>query len=231
MTRHACTRPAKAELELKGPIGEYLEAVTDQWLLPAPAANPAILDMFADREREPRRDQVPWAGEFAGKYLTSAVQILRLTRSKALRRHVTGFARALIALQADDGYLGPWPEDSRLTGSAPNCTGEGQTWDAWGHYHAMLGLLLWYEESGDRKALKCARRMGDLLCERFLGDVSPRLVDTGSTEMNLAPIHSLCLLYRHSGDKRHLDLARQIIADDHRPDLGIDLILLAGFSH
>ena len=213
MTRHACTRPAKAELELKGPIGEYLEAVTDQWLLPAPAANPAILDMFADREREPRRDQVPWAGEFAGKYLTSAVQILRLTRSKALRRHVTGFARALIALQADDGYLGPWPEDSRLTGSAPNCTGEGQTWDAWGHYHAMFGLLLWYEESGDRKALKCARRMGDLLCERFLGDVSPRLVDTGSTEMNLAPIHSLCLLYRHSGDKRHLDLARQIEAE------------------
>ena len=100
--------------------------------------------------------------------------------------------------------------DSRLTGTAPNCTGERQTWDAWGHYHAMLGLLLWHDESSDRQALAAARRMGDLLCERFLGEVSPRLVDTGSTEMNLAPVHSLCLLYRHTKDERHLALARQI---------------------
>ena len=210
MKRPECTRPASARYDLIGAVGEYLDGVTDQWLLPAPAANPGILDMFADRDRLPHRDQMPWAGEFAGKYLTSAVQVLRLTRSKALRRHIDSFARQLCALQAEDGYLGPWPADSRLTGTAGNCTGERQTWDAWGHYHAMLGLLLWYEESGSGKALKCARRMGDLMCERFLGEVSQRLVDTGSTEMNLAPVHSLSLLYRHTGDERHLALARQI---------------------
>lgn len=213
MTEAACTRPVTATYRLAGIVGDYLAAVEAQWLLPAPAANPGILDMFADRDRQPYRDQVPWAGEFAGKYLTSAVQVLRLTRSKDLRRHIADFAGKLMALQAEDGYLGPWPRDSRLTGSAPNCPGEHRTWDAWGHYHAMLGLLLWYEETGDARGLEAAKRMGDLLCERFLGDVNPRLVDTGSTEMNLAPVHSLCLLYRHTGEARHLDLARQIAAE------------------
>ena len=37
-----------------------------------------MLEIFRDRDRQPLRDMVPWAGEFAGKYLTSAVQILLL---------------------------------------------------------------------------------------------------------------------------------------------------------
>ena len=33
---------------------------------------------------------------------------------------------------------------------------------------AMIGLLLWHQNTGDPKALACARRIGDLLCDRFL---------------------------------------------------------------
>ena len=60
-------------------------------------------------------------------------------------------------------------------------------------------------------ALAAACRIGDLLCDRFLGDKHPRLVDTGSTEMNLAPAHALCLLFRKTGEKRYLDLAEQLV--------------------
>jgi hypothetical protein len=114
-------------------------------------------------------------------------------------------------LQAEDGYLGPWPHDYRLTGKAPQI--KQGTWDAWGHYHIMLGLLFWYEDTSDAHALDCARRIGDLFCAKFLGDKRPRLVDTGSTEMNLAPIHSLCLLYKVTGERRYLDLALQIAGE------------------
>ena len=101
-----------------------------------------------------------------------------------------------------------WPHAARLTGKAPQL--KQGTWDAWGHYHIMLGLLLWHEDTGDKRALDCARRIGDLFCVKFLGEKQPRLVDTGSTEMNLAPIHSLCLLYKLTGERRYLDLALQI---------------------
>jgi hypothetical protein len=173
-----------------------------------------MLEIFRDRDRLPRRNLVPWAGEFAGKYLTSAVQVLRLTGDPGLRAGVAAFVEELISLQADDGYLGPWPRACRLTGAAPNVMGkEGSTWDAWGHYHLMLGLLLWHEDGGGDAALSAASRIGDLLCRRFLGRHRVRLVDTGSTEMNLAPVHSLCLLYRRTGTQRYLDLALQLVEE------------------
>jgi DUF1680 family protein len=167
--------------------------------------------MFRDRDRRPLREMVPWAGEFAGKYLTSAVQVWRVTSDESLKGFIANFVRRLVALQAEDGYLGPWPKESRLTGRAPNIGAKGgETWDAWGHYHVMLGLLLWLEETGDPTALACARRIGDLFCQKF---ETARLVDTGSTEMNLAPIHSLCLLHRRTGEGRYLKLALKICGE------------------
>ena len=83
------SRPGDATYEIRGWVGNYLENVTNQWLLPVPAANPAILEMFRDRDRRPLRDMRPWAGEFAGKYLTSAVQILRLTGDPRLRDRIS----------------------------------------------------------------------------------------------------------------------------------------------
>ncbi len=208
----ACERATGTQFELEGVVANYTRAVTRQWLLIAPDANPGMLEMFRDRDRQPPRAMEPWAGEFAGKYLTGAVQMHRITHDEELRKYLDGFVRELCSLQADDGYLGPWPRGSRLTGTAPN-VGKGVpggTWDAWGHYHVMLGLLTWSEETHDENALRAATRIGDLLCRRFLGNQKPRLVDTGSTEMNLAPIHSLCLLYRATGENRYLELAKQI---------------------
>jgi len=204
----ACERIAGTLFNFGGPLGVYLTNVEENWLKIAPLSNPAMLEMFRDRDRLPRREMVPWAREFAGKYLTAAVQVYRCRRDDALYSLLRKFVADLIRLQADDGYLGPWPRDSRLTGHAPNAgKNGGDTWDAWGHYHVMLGLLLWHEEVRDPAALLCARRIGDLLCNKF---ENARLVDTRSTEMNLAPIHSLCLLYRVTREPRYLRLAEKV---------------------
>ncbi|MEW6752156.1 MAG: beta-L-arabinofuranosidase domain-containing protein [Candidatus Latescibacterota bacterium] len=207
-----CSRVPQTRYEVRGPVSGYLRGVTEQWLKVAPQANPAMLEMLRDRERQPLRNLLPWSGEFAGKYLTSAVQVLRLTGDEGLREQLRAFVQELVSLQAEDGYLGPWPVGSRLSGTAPNVGGkEGGTWDAWGHYHAMLGLLLWHQDTGDDSALECASRMGDLICRLFLGSRHGRLVDTGSTEMNLAPAHSLALLYGRRPEPRYLEMALQIV--------------------
>jgi hypothetical protein len=205
LPRPALGRADAVRYELRGIIEEYVAAVTREWLLKLPGTNPAILEMFADRDKQPPRDLLPWSGEFAGKYLTGAVLTLRLTHDPALRRYVTAFVSRLIALQAEDGYLGPFPRDNRLEGK------QG-TWDVWGHYHVMLGLLLWHEDTNDPQALAAATRIGDLLCRKFLG-TPRRVVDTGSVEMNHAAIHSLGLLYAITRRQAYLDLARQIVSE------------------
>lgn len=211
-------RCAHAQIKLDGPAADAADAVIKNWLLRAPRDNPAILEMFADRDRQPYRDLLPWSGEFAGKLLTGMVQVLRVTGDQQLKAAAADLARGIVDQQADDGYLGPFPAESRLTGKAPNVRG-GATWDAWGHYHAMMGLLLWHEESKDDEALACARRIGDLLCAKFPDSGTP-VSAMGSTEMNQAVAHSLALLYNRTGDAKHLQGAERVVDDFSAPGAG-----------
>jgi len=188
----------------------YLRAISDNWLKVAPDRNPAMLGMFADPEKEPHPFYLPWSGEFAGKHLTGAVQVLRLTKDEELRNTLNRFVDRLVKLQLENGYLGPWPKEYQLTGKAPNLP---VAWDAWNHYHIMIGLLLWYEDTGDIKALNAAAIIGDLLCDKFLGKPGS-MAAIGETYTNLTPVHSLCLLYKATGDHQYFDLARQIVEDE-----------------
>ncbi len=203
--------PARAQFTFGGPLGQRLEANRRQWILAAPAANPAMLQMFRDRDRAPRRDLVPWAGEFAGKYLISGVQALRLSRDAELEAHLRRFVADLVATQDADGYLGPFPRDQRLTGKG--------LWDLWGQYHVMLGLYAWYRETGDRTALDACRRCADLFCRTFL-DGPRRVLHAGSEEMNESSSHAFALLYRETGEPRYLRLLREIEKDWETPPSG-----------
>ncbi|MFA6547162.1 MAG: beta-L-arabinofuranosidase domain-containing protein, partial [Limisphaerales bacterium] len=141
-----------------GVVAPRLDANIDSWLLPAPEANPAMLEMFRLRDRQPAPQLERWAGEFAGKYLISCVQALRLRDRADLREHTARFVRELIATQAEDGYLGPFPKNQRLL----------VHWDLWGHYHVMQGLLQWHDLTGDAASLAAVRRAADLICRTFL---------------------------------------------------------------
>jgi DUF1680 family protein len=204
-------RPARVEFSIHGPMGERIAANTRNWLLVAPSANPAMLQMFRDRDRTPPRDLLPWSGEFAGKYLLSAVQALPMTKDRSLRRHLKAFVADLIATQRADGYLGPFP-------AAEGMTGPGR-WDLWGQYHVMLGLFCWYKETGDKAALAACRKCADLFCRTFL-DGGKRVVQAGSEEMNESSIHIFTLLYRETGEPRYLRMAREIEKDWETPPSG-----------
>src|SRR5215217_4285383 len=134
--------PQEIDFELGGIIRQRLQACLDQWWLVTPDANPALLQMFRDRDRKPERDLLPWSGEFVGKFITSGVLGWRLTRDPQLYAVLQRTVAELIAVQDEDGYLGPFPLAKRLIGF---CTMKGvekpiATWDLWGHYHCMLGL-------------------------------------------------------------------------------------------
>lgn len=191
-----------AEFHFGGKVGERVDANVKHWVCRAPDANPAMLEMFAQRDREPPPNLVDWAGEFVGKYLISGVQATRMSDDPCLRTTLSNVVGRLSALQAEDGYLGPWPKKERLLGH----------WDLWGHYHIILGLLLWNEHTGDSNALAVARRAADLACRIYL-DGNRRVLDAGSHEMNMSSLHGFALLYRRTGEPRYLALCEKIVAE------------------
>lgn len=201
----------KASMSFSGFVGDRIKANERNWLLTAPVSNPAMTEMFFDRDRQPHRDLLPWSGEFAGKYLTSAAECYRLTRNKELKKTIQGVVNRLIASQGDDGYLGPFAQDRRMVGR--------DTWDLWGQYHCMLGLLLWYKEVGDKAAFEACKRCADYFCSYFL-DGGKRVIDAGSEEMNESCIHVFALLYEETGNKRYLQLCREIVKDFETPPSG-----------
>jgi len=200
----------KVSMRLAGELGRRIDADVSQWLVPAPMANPGLIEMFHLRDRQPPYpDPVPWAGEFAGKYLIGAVQALRQSDNAELRGTVQRLVEALEAAQAEDGYLGPFRQKDRLLGQ----------WDLWGHYHVMLGLYTWYKDTGDAEALKTALRAADLICTVYL-DTGRKVLDAGSPEMNMSVIHVLGILYRETGNERYASLVRQIAKEWELPGAG-----------
>src|SRR5947209_6583313 len=107
--RPAMDVPTGATFQFDGPIGARIDANRRHWLVPAPLANPGMLAMFRQRDRKPPPNLVPWAGEFVGKYLLSAGQALRMSDDPDLRRTTRAVVEELLAGQARDGYLGPFP--------------------------------------------------------------------------------------------------------------------------
>jgi len=117
--------PCGARFHFDGFVGDRIIANQERWLLQAPISNPAMLQMFRDRDRKPRRALVPWAGEFAGKYLISGVQGYRLTRDERLYCLLERSVRDLIIVQDVDGYIGPHPKNERLIGKTYDGKREG----------------------------------------------------------------------------------------------------------
>jgi DUF1680 family protein len=199
MSKLTFEKPSNARFAFGGLMGERVRANVENWLLRAPVANPGMIEMFRLRDRKPKPDLVPWAGEFVGKYLISAIQARRMTDGEELDFLIHTVIAELIDCQAEDGYLGPFTREERLLGH----------WDLWGHYHWMLALMMWHEDTGDEDALNCVTRAADLVCRTYL-DTERKVFDAGSHEMNMAIIHVLGWIYRETGQDRYLRMMRQI---------------------
>jgi len=210
----ALVRPADARYDLGGVVGERVWAAVEGWLLPAPEANPALTEMFHERDLPPARALVPWAGEFVGKHLLSSILVWRLVRDERLRAAIDRVVARVLDAQEADGYLGPFPEDVRLV----------EKWDVWGQYHLILAFLAYCEEGlGEHaeRALAAARRMADLF-HRFFAAGNRRMLtsDDADGEKNYAVIHAVVRLYRLTGEERYRELAAWIEAEWDKPPTG-----------
>jgi len=91
---------AGVRMRCAGAVGKQIDANVQDWLLRAPASNPGLLAMFELRDRKPTPNLVPWAGEFVGKYLISAIQSLRLSESAELEATVRAVVARPLAIRS-----------------------------------------------------------------------------------------------------------------------------------
>lgn len=180
-------------LRLEGEMGRRIQANLDNWLYPCPEVNPGLLEMFRMRDRTPKPKVTIDSGSLWGKYLISAVQAMRMTDDPRLRPFIGELVKEFISTQDADGYLGVYQRHERIF----TC------WDIWAHYHCILGLCMWFQETGDQDALTCALRAADLICDGLL-DGEKGFADTPGPEINTSIIHALGILYQETGDNLYL---------------------------
>jgi len=147
----------------------------------------------------------PWIGEHVGKWLHAATLAWAYTGDARLRSKLDQVASELIAAQEPDGYLGTYLPEKRFG------LFQGADWDVWSHKYNLMGLLTYYQFTGNESALAACRKMGDLLINTF-GPGKKSILSAG-THMGMAAtsvLEPMVLLYRCTADERYLIFARYL---------------------
>lgn len=170
-----------------------------------------VMEQDVDEIVEPFRHRVEswkWNSEFWGKWTLGAIGAYRYTGNPELYAKIAKSVDDIIATQTPDGYIGNYAPEH-----------QAKKWDIWGQKYTMLGLLSWYELTGDRKALDAAAGVADHLLS-LVGPGKIDIVRTGDyhgmpSSTVLEPIMSL---YNKTGERRYLDFASYIVAQWETPD-------------
>jgi uncharacterized protein len=155
----------------------------------------------------------PWIGEHVGKWMHAATLAWAYTGDPRLRAKLDSVAADLIASQEPDGYLGTYVPAQRFG------LYEGADWDVWSHKYNLMGLLTYYQYTGNEPALAACRKMGDLLIRTFAP--GKKSILSAGTHMGMAAtsvLEPIVLLYRNTGDERYLDFARSIVQSWEEPN-------------
>lgn len=217
-------------LKIEGISLKLVNNVINHFLYELNETNPLLTSMYQDRNKKPYLDLNPWSGEFVGKYITGAYFCYKLSKNEKLKKRIIEIIDKLISYQDEDGYLGTYSDQSKLTGAnsiEPDKT--GVTWDSWNHYHALFGIYLWYKETEYERYFKCILKVADFYLNNFYNG-KKSLSSIGWTEMNLAIYHFFAILYNETKDKKYLDFAKLIENDMRNADNAEDYLKI-GLEH
>jgi DUF1680 family protein len=149
--------------------------------------------------------------EFWGKWFTSAMLAYGYEPTPQHRDVVNRAIDGLLQSQTADGYIGTYPDEHHLG-----------PWDVWGRKYVLLGLLSFFEQTGDSRAMEAARRVADHLIREAGPESGVNIAATGWIGWKgLAPcsvLEPIVLLYRQTGEQQYLDFAKHIIRSWDTPN-------------
>ncbi len=190
---------ADGDVSLQGPLAKTFEAMYRNHVL---EQDPVYLtECFKHRT-----ETGLWQTEFWGKYMHSAAPFWSMTKDPVLKRKLDAGIANLLSAQQADGYLGNYIESRRSAHG---------TWDVWGIKYTMMGLLHYYDATGDAKSMASCRR----LCDYLIGSVGPdsklKIGGTGnySGMPSCSVLEPVMWLYRRTKEQKYLDFAAFIVKE------------------
>lgn len=148
----------------------------------------------------------PWIGEHIGKFLHAATLAWVHSGDAELKAKIDRLVAGLIQCQEPDGYLGTYLPKDRWT-----------SWDVWSHKYNLIGLLTYYQYTGDEASLNACRKMGDLLIRTFPSQKSILQAGEHVGMAATSVLEPIVILYRFTGDPKYLDFAKYIVGSYDEP--------------
>jgi hypothetical protein len=184
-----------ANIKIKGYLGEKIDLCIVERIKKQDVQH--LIDPF-----KTRTETRMWQTEFWGKWILSAIASYEYNQDPEMLEIIQNAVSGLLATQTPDGYIGNYSPEAQL-----------QHWDIWGRKYTMLGLLAYYDISGDKKALDAAKKLADHLLTQ-VGPDQTDIVKTGNYRgmPSSSILEPMVLLYRHTNEKRYLDFAKYIVA-------------------
>ena len=134
-----------SSIKIEGYLGEKMNLVIEK----------RITSQDVDHLIEPFRHKDEtrlWQSEFWGKWIQSAIASYDYNHDPELLNIIKNAVSGLIATQMPNGYIGNYSDEAAL-----------QQWDIWGRKYTLLGLLAYYDLTGEKKALNASVRLADHL--------------------------------------------------------------------
>jgi uncharacterized protein len=142
-----------------------------------------------------------WQSEFWGKWIQSAIAAYDYNHDPELAEILKKAVSGLLATQMPNGYIGNYADSAQL-----------EQWDIWGRKYTLLGLIAYYDLTGDKASLKGARQVADNLLSQ-VGPGKANIVETGNYRgmPSSSILEPMIYLYRRTGEKKYLDFAKYIV--------------------
>ncbi len=165
------------------------------WAMEGPAERPSSHERIGVR--------VFWDSD-SGKWLESAAYSLATHPDPQLEATADALIEAIESAQFDDGYLNTYFPVHFPEGKWANLRDNHEMYNAG---HLMEAAVAYHQATGKRKLLDVLARFSDHIAAIFGAETGKRRGYGGHPEIELA----LVKMYRETGEKRFLDLARYMV--------------------
>jgi DUF1680 family protein len=187
-------------ITIKGYLGEKINLVIANRIKSQDIDH--LIEPFRHKEETSQ-----WQSEFWGKWIQSAIEAYSYNKDPDLPVIIKKAVDGLLSTQMPNGYIGNYSDAAAL-----------QNWDIWGRKYTLLGLLAYYDLTGDKVALNASKRLADHLMTQ-VGPGKTSIVKTGNYRgmPSSSILEPMVYLYLRTGDQRYLEFAEYIVAQWETP--------------